>query len=119
MVAEYLLEPAVEDEILLHSTPTFERKLGVTDDDGSGTGDFDNAKYAWSTWNEGEMQDDEEKMKSAERRYLSHVGDWGPKRFCCGPWQNQDDSEGASWVWSPDIRIRAAHIRCAVCAGVP
>ena len=60
---------------VLENYGPFMLELGIVDDGDNEVPDFDNAKHAWAVWNEGEIQDDEEKMKSAERRYLSHVGD--------------------------------------------
>ena len=48
-VVEYLLNPAVEDEIQLYSTPTFELELGIVDDGAGEVSDcsFGSTKELW------------------------------------------------------------------------
>ena len=82
-IKEHLRDAAVEDEVPLYSTETFFPEFGVTYDDGdgigAGAGDFDDAKHAWAVWNEGEMEDDDEKMKSAALFIMSKHG--SPSEF--------------------------------------
>ena len=83
-VKEHLLDPAVEDEIQLYSTGTFERELGLTDGgddgDGGGAGDFNFGKKdeLWGAWNKVVEKEDVEGTKRLGK-YIQLTGD--PVRF--------------------------------------
>ena len=63
-------------------------ELGLIENDGDGgggAGDFDNKAHAWAVWNEGEMEDDDEKMKSAALFIMSKHG--SPSEFAANKGQ--------------------------------